>query len=107
MSAISWKQLSEIEARPIVFADRPIWQESAFHLLVGRKNSGKGTLLAADAARVTRGELGEHPNVMWVATGEDSYAIDVRPRIEVAGGDVSRVTVLSQGRLVLPEPMFE
>ena len=103
MSALTWKQLSEIEARPIVFADRPIWQQSAFHLLVGRKNSGKGTLLAADAARVTRGELGDHPHVLWVATGEDSYAIDVRPRIEVAGGDVSRVTVLNQGRLVLPD----
>ena len=107
MSALDWKQLSEIEARPIVFADKPIWQQSAFHLLVGRKNSGKGTLLAADAARVTRGELGEHRNVMWVATGEDSYAIDVRPRIEVAGGDPARVTVLNQGRLVLPDHVNE
>lgn len=103
MSALSWKQLSEIEARPIIFADKPIWQQSAFHLLVGRKNSGKGTLLAADAARVTRGELGDHRNVMWVATGEDSYAIDIRPRIEVAGGDLARVTVLDQGRLILPD----
>lgn len=107
MSDITWKPLSEIEARPIVFADKPIWQSSAFHLLCGRKNSGKGTLLAADAARVTRGEIGEHRHVIWVATGEDSYAIDVRPRIEVAGGDVDNVTVLHQGRLVLPDHVNE
>ena len=103
MSALSWKQLSEIEARPIVFADRPIWQQSAFHLLVGRKNSGKGTLLAAERLGLLVASSASTAHVLWVATGEDSYAIDVRPRIEVAGGDISRVTVLNQGRLVLPD----
>src|SRR5215475_12115912 len=71
---LGWKQLSEIETRPIVFLDKPVWQEAAFHLLVGRKNSGKGTYLAGEAARVTRGELGERRNIMWIASGEDSYA---------------------------------
>lgn len=102
MTALDWKPLSEIASRPIVFLDKPVWQASAFHLLVGRKNSGKGTLLAGEVARVTRGELGERRGVMWIASGEDSYAIDVRPRIEAAGGDVDRVTVLHRGRLILP-----
>lgn len=103
MSELAWKSLSEIEARPIRFLDRPIWQEAAFHLLVGRKNSGKGTFLAGEAARVTRGELGTRRKVMWVSAGEDSYSIDVRPRIEAAAGLAENVTVLHQGRLVLPD----
>lgn len=101
-NGLTWKNLSEIEAKPILFLDKPVWQQSAFHLLVGRKNAGKGTLLSAEAARVTRGELGEKRQVVWIAVGEDSYAIDVRPRIEVAGGDVSKVTVLHKGVLTLP-----
>jgi hypothetical protein len=104
---LAWKPLSEIDPRAIVFADKPVWQEAAFHLLVGRKNSGKGTYLAGEAARVTRGELGVRRNVMWIASGEDSYAIDVRPRIEAAGGLVENVTVLHQGRLILPDHINE
>jgi hypothetical protein len=56
--ALDWLPLSEIEMRSIEFVDRPLWQASAFHLLVGRKSVGKGTVLAHLAARVTRGELG-------------------------------------------------
>jgi hypothetical protein len=33
--------LSEVEMRPIVYADKPLLQASAFHLLVGRKGVGK------------------------------------------------------------------
>src|SRR5262245_57303107 len=97
-NSLGWRQLSEIEPRPIIFLDQPVWQEAAFHLLVGRKNSGKGTFLAGEAARVTRGELGERPKVIWIAAGEDSYAIDVRPRIEAAGGNVDNITVQNEGR---------
>lgn len=100
-NALAWKPLSEIDARPIVFLDKPVWQQAAFHLLVGRKNSGKGTFLAGEAARVTRGDLGGRRNVIWIASGEDSYAIDVRPRIEAADGLVENITVL-QNKLLLP-----
>ena len=48
MNTLAWKPLSEIDMRPIVFLDKPVWQEAAFHLLVGRKNSGKGTYLAGE-----------------------------------------------------------
>jgi hypothetical protein len=97
-----FRPLSDIETKPIVFLDKPIWQEAAFHLLVGRKNSGKGTWLAGEAARVTRGELGDRTHVIWIANQEDSYGIDVRPRIEAAGGIVENVTVVI-GRLTLPD----
>jgi hypothetical protein len=83
--------LSDVEMLPIRFVDKPLFQADAFHLLVGKKNAGKGTFLSHLAARVTRGELGVETNVIWIAAGEDSLALDVRPRIEAAGGDVSKV----------------
>src|SRR4051794_16939524 len=55
------------------------------------------------AARVTRGELGEETHVICVAAGEDSHAIDVRPRIRVAGGDDTLVTLVKEGRIKLPD----
>ena len=80
--------------RSIVFLDRPLWQASAFHLVVGRKGVGKGTMLADLASRLTRGELGAKRNVVWVGS-EDSAAIDIRPRLEAADGDPERVIVLT------------
>jgi Replicative DNA helicase len=85
------QQLSAVSMMPIRFVDKPLFQADAFHLLVGKKNAGKGTFLSAIAARVTRGQWGENRNVIWIAAGEDSLALDVRPRIEAASGDVSRV----------------
>src|SRR5436190_2182821 len=66
------RQLSLVEMLPIVFVDKPLFQANAFHLLVGKKNAGKGTFLSSVAARFTRGELGEARNVIWIAAGEDS-----------------------------------
>lgn len=85
-----WESLSEVEMRSIVFADKPLFQAAAFHLVVGRKGAGKGTLLANIAARVTRGELGEKRNVIWIGS-EDSAAIDIKPRIIAAEGDPGRI----------------
>jgi len=85
------RQLSLVEMLPIVFVDKPLFQASAFHLLVGKKNAGKGTFLSSVAARFTRGELGAKCNVIWIAAGEDSLSLDVRPRIEAASGDTTRV----------------
>jgi VirE N-terminal domain. len=57
-------QLSTVAMMPIVFIDKPLFQANAFHLLVGKKNAGKGTFLSSVAARFTRGELGEKRNVL-------------------------------------------
>src|SRR5262249_24066887 len=84
-------QLSSVAMMPIVFIDKPLFQANAFHLLVGKKNAGKGTFLSSVAARFTRGELGEKRNVLRIAAGEDSLALDVHPRIVAAGGDAARV----------------
>jgi AAA domain len=78
----------------------------AFHLIAGRKGQGKGTLLAAIAARVTRGELVSKCKVVWIGS-EDSAAIDIRPRIEAAEGDPKRVLVVKRGWIQLPRDIDE
>jgi hypothetical protein len=87
----SMTQLSSIAMLPIEFVDKPLFQANAFHLLAGKKNAGKGTFLSAMASRFTRGELGDKRNVIWIAAGEDSLALDVHPRIKAASGDATRV----------------
>jgi AAA domain-containing protein len=86
--------------------DKPLLQADAFHPIAGRKGQGKGTLLASIAARVTRGELGERRNVVWIGS-EDSAAIDIRPRIVAAGGDDTRVLVVKSGWIQLPRDIEE
>jgi hypothetical protein len=94
-AATAWLRLSEVEMRSIVFLDRPLWQASAFHLVVGRKGVGKGTMLSDLGARVTNGELGIKRNVVWIAS-EDSAAIDIKPRLLAAGGDAERVYIRTE-----------
>jgi hypothetical protein len=77
MTERAWVLLSEVAMRPIRFIEKPLWQEDAFHLFVGRKGVGKGTLLADVVSRFTRGEMGGKKNVVWIAS-EDSVAIDVK-----------------------------
>jgi hypothetical protein len=77
----------------IVFVDRPLWQARAFHLVVGRKGVGKGTVLADLAARFTRNEFGEERSVVWISS-EDSPSIDIHPRVVAAGGDPDRVAIV-------------
>jgi hypothetical protein len=47
---IVWGSLAEVEMKSIRYADRPFFQFAAFHLVVGEKNAGKGTLLSSLAA---------------------------------------------------------
>jgi hypothetical protein len=105
-SGIAWQRLSDVEMRSIVFVDRPLLQADAFHLVCGRKGMGKGTVLSEIASRVTRGELGSKRNVVWIGS-EDSNSIDVRPRIEAAGGDPGRVLVIKSGWIQLPRDVDE
>jgi hypothetical protein len=98
---LTWQSLDDVEMRSIVFADKPLLQADAFHLLAGRKGQGKGTLLANIASRVTRGELGAKRNVVWIGS-EDSAAIDIKPRIVAAVGDPARVLIVKKGWVQLP-----
>lgn len=87
------KWLSEFTPRSSRYLDYPLLMADTFHLVVGRSKQGKGTILANVAARVTRGELGEKTQVVWVGT-EDSVEVDVLPRIIAAGGEPSKVAII-------------
>jgi hypothetical protein len=39
--------------------------------------------------------------VIWIAS-EDSNAIDVKPRVKAAGGDDTKILVVSEGWVQLP-----
>jgi hypothetical protein len=98
---VSFLPLSEFEEEAVRFFDRPLLQANSFHILTGRKGAGKGTYIADECARITRGELGEKRNVILVSS-EDSPGMDLRPRVTVAGGVLEHVYVVSEGWLQLP-----
>lgn len=98
------KRLDRFEIRSVKFLWKPYLQRSAFHLLVGRKGAGKGSVLAWIAAQETSGQFDDHARgVLWIAT-EDSIEIDVKPRIIAQGGDPQRVFVVNK-RVKLPDDL--
>lgn len=94
----------KIRMRSVRFLWRPFLQSSAFHLLVGRKGAGKGSVLAWLAAQMTVG-FEDHPPraVLWIAT-EDSFEIDVKPRF-IAQGGVEEMLLCVQQSIHLPEDL--
>jgi hypothetical protein len=95
--------LADVAMRDVLYLERPFLQRSAFQLLAGKKNAGKGTYLAGLAARFTRGELGERRDVLVVAS-EDSASIDIKPRLVAAGGDPAHVFIVRR-HIVLPDDL--
>ena len=91
---------SQITMRSIEWLEKPLWQSSAFQLLAGIKGSGKGTYLAALAARVST-----TANVLFVST-EDSAEIDLVPRLVAAGADLDRCHIV-QKHVQLPDHVDE
>lgn len=72
------------------------------HIIDGDPGLGKGTLCADVAARISTGQ--EWPDglanlvgtIVWLGA-EDGAADTIRPRVDVAGGDASKVHVLHGG----------
>jgi hypothetical protein len=95
--------LADVEMTPIPWLWPGYLPQGAVTLLVGDPGKGK-TLVSLDlAARVSAGKPwpDETPNThgpatVIVLTAEDDLGYTVRPRIEVAGGDVSRIKVVNQ-----------
>lgn len=85
------RPLTTVTMRSIEWLEKPLWQRSAFQLLAGPKGSGKGTYLAALAARITN--AGQ--NALFVST-EDSAEIDLKPRLVAAGADIARCFDITQ-----------
>jgi AAA domain len=88
-------------ARPFKFA----WEKRVLlgylNLLVGEEGVGKGTLIAWLAAQVTGGslpgDLHGKPRRVVIIGDEDSFDHIWGPRIEVAGGDLSKVEYVVSG----------
>lgn len=94
----------KIVMRAVRFLWKPFLQRSAFHLLVGEKGAGKGTVIAWLAAQMTQG-FGEEPAraVLWIST-EDSFEIDVKPRFVAQGGE-EKLLLAVQQKVKLPEDL--
>jgi hypothetical protein len=103
-STLSLTPASNVDEKPVRFFQRPFLQADSFHILTARKGAGKGTWLADVVARITRGELGDKRNVIWISS-EDSNAQDIVPRVAVAGGDLNNVYVVQEGWLQLPRDL--
>ena len=89
--------------RTVEFLWRPYLQRSAFHLLVGRKGAGKGSVLAWVTAQVTAGQIGDPRAVLWIST-EDSFEIDVKPRFVAQGGNEDLLLCVKQN-ILLPRDL--
>lgn len=100
-----WTLASEVQPRPIRWVEKPFLLDSTFHLLVGKKAAGKGLWLTHTAARISRGELGPKTGVLWLSMSEDSYAVDIVPRLIVANAELAEVCFLANGLIRLPEQM--
>lgn len=82
--------MTEIHMRSIEWLEKPLWQRSAFQLLVGTKGAGKGTYLAGLAARISRNHA-----VVFVSS-EDSTEIDLKPRLVAADAIQERCFAIRQ-----------
>jgi len=88
---------AEIKPEPIVWLMEPLWQDHCINLLVGQANAGKTFLACYLAAAVSRGmqipdsskrfPIGD---VLYVTT-ENNLNQVMRPRLEEAGADLTRV----------------
>jgi hypothetical protein len=73
------------------FVERPLLQAATFHLLAAKPATGKGVLCTRWLARCSNGAMYDRPrNALWLSSEEDPQR-DLRPRLDVAGADVSRV----------------
>ena len=92
--------LADVQMRDVEFLFDPYVPYSALTLLDGDPNVGKSTLMYDLAARVTTGvpmpfcKEGRPPRRVLVVNSEDAADDTVRPRLEAAGADTTKVIVM-------------
>src|SRR5262245_46193666 len=98
--ALSMEELMDIQVEPMEWPWRYKIPRSKLTLLVGDPGLGKSLLTTYLASMVTRG--GDWPvsgtystpgDVIWLSA-EDDAADTLRPRVEAAGGDLSRIHIV-------------
>lgn len=96
------RRMSEVEMRPIEWLWPGRIPKGKIVYLEGPAGVGKSTLTLDLAARVTTGRampgeaVGTMPATVLVLGLEDDIGDTMRPRLEAAGGDSSRVLVLAE-----------
>ena len=79
----------DIEARPREWLADGYLPRGRVTLIAGSRGIGKGLVTCWFSAQVTKGE---RPVSVWInSLAEDDLAEDLRPRLEVAGADLSRI----------------
>ena len=97
MGSIQWTTLSEVQSKPVQW----LWEGRVpfgkVTLMDGEPGSGKSLLALDVAARVSRGvampleKKAFGPANVVIFNADDSVADTVRPRLEAAGADLTRI----------------
>lgn len=95
-------QMSEIEAEEVSWLWYPFIPYGKLTIIQGDPGDGKTTMVLNLAAKLTKGETldegmdcGEPVNVIY-QTAEDGLADTVKPRLESAGADCTRIMVIDE-----------
>ena len=96
--------MEDIISVPVKWLWKPYIPSGKLTLMHGDPGSGKTTVAARIAAAVTRGEMlpgeaepREPANVIF-QTAEDGLADTIKPRLEAAGADCSRILVIDESK---------
>ena len=94
--------MSEIETEEISWLWFPFIPYGKLTIIQGDPGDGKTTMVLNLAAKLTKGETldegmdcGEPVNVIY-QTAEDGLADTVKPRLESAGADCTRIMVIDE-----------
>lgn len=96
---LALRALAEVKPRQVRWLVPGLIPLKTLTLVAGVGGLGKSTWLAGIAAQVSRGELGKDPGDVVLVSFEDTAAEVLRPRVEAAGGDLSRVHEVVVDRL--------
>jgi AAA domain len=93
------RALAEVQPRQVRWLLPGLIPLKTITLVAGVGGLGKSTWLAGVAARVSRGQLVDGPGDVILVSFEDTAAEVLRPRVEAAGGDLTRVHEVFVDRL--------
>jgi putative DNA primase/helicase len=96
---LALRVLADVQPRQVRWLVPGLIPLRTLTLVAGVGGLGKSTLLAGIAARVSTGEIGDAPGNVVLVSFEDTAAEVLRPRVEAAGGDLTRVHEVVVDRL--------
>jgi putative DNA primase/helicase len=93
------RPLAEIEAKPLRWLWPGVLPHGKLSMLVGDPGLGKSLITLDIAARVSRGSAwpdgtANEPGDVVLLSAEDDPADTIRPRLEAAGADISRILLV-------------